>query len=220
MQFDNGIRNLIMTQGQDGEELFEIFNHAETYGGQKFINKYLSNLAKQKPKAYEYSRAILAALMNWIGGIVKGMIQHRVDNGLDVWRNLYHKYVSLAEDLQNSSIQELMGPKRVAENDIDQLFAHIERIRDLYIKAGTDINDILDKLIRAAVLRNLFDSIFKLHAMELKKADNIEEMHSIFNTYQFDHSIGLPRGAVWTRSIHYRNGYGEGGWRVTGHTCS
>ena len=194
MPFNNGIRNFIMTQGQDGEELLEILNHVETYGGEKFTNKYLHNLSKQKPKAYEYSRAIMAALMNWTGGIAKGLIKHGVDNGLDAWRKLYHKYVPLAEDLHNILIQELMGLKRIVENDIDQVFADIERIRDLYAKAGTDDNDISDKWIRAAVLRNLPDSIFKLHAMELKKADNIEEMHSIINAYQFDHSTGLPRG--------------------------
>ena len=132
--------------------------------------------------------------MNWTSGVAQGLIKHGVDNGLDAWRKLYHKYVPLAEDLQNLLIQELMSLKIVTEADVDQLFADIERIRDLYTKAGTDEDDLSDRWIRAAVLRNLPDSILKLHAVELKKADSIEEMQSIINTYQFDHKTGLPRG--------------------------
>ena len=64
MPFNNGLRNLIMTQCQDGEELLEILRHVESYGGDKFINKYLNNLAKQRLKAYEFGRVIMAALMN------------------------------------------------------------------------------------------------------------------------------------------------------------
>lgn len=105
MQFNNLIRKLIFTQGKEGEDLLDVLDHVESFGGEKFTNAYLNNLHKQRPKVYEYSRAIRAALMNWIGGIAKGLIKHWVDNGLDAWRKLSHKYVPLAEDLQNFLIQ-------------------------------------------------------------------------------------------------------------------
>lgn len=132
--------------------------------------------------------------MNWIGGIAKGLVKHGVDNGLDAWRKLYHKYVLLAGDLQNLSIQESMSLKTATEREIDKLFNDVECIRDSYIKAGTDTEDLSERWIRAAVLRNLPDPILKIHAVDLKKAESIEEMQSIINTYQFDHKTSLPRG--------------------------
>ena len=68
------------------------------------------------------------------------------------------------------------------------------RIRDLDTKTGAATEDISERWIRAAVMRNLPDSVLKIHAVELKKAESVEEMHSIINTYQFDHKTGLPRG--------------------------
>lgn len=52
-----------------------------------------------KPKAEEFNRAVDAALLNWISGIAKGLVQHNVANGLDAWRKLYHRYIPLASDL-------------------------------------------------------------------------------------------------------------------------
>ena len=194
MPFNNAIRNLILTQGQDGEELIEALDLVESSPGEKIISNYLDNLFKLRPKVYEYSREVKAASMNWIGGVAKGLVRHGVENGPDAWRKLYHKYVPLAEDLQNLLIQELMSFKTATESEVDSLFTDIERIRDLYIKAGTDEANLSDRWIRAAVLRNLFDSVLKLHAVELKKTDSIEEMQSVINTYQFDHKTRLPRG--------------------------
>lgn len=164
MAFNNAIRNLILTQGHDGEELLDVLDHIESFGGEKLTNNYLANRSKQRHKVYEYSRVIKVALMNWTSGVAKGLIKHGVDNGLDAWRKLYYKYVPLAEDLQNLLIQELMNVQIVTEADVDQIFVDIERIRDLYTKAGTDEDDSSDRWIRAAVLRKLQDFILKLHA--------------------------------------------------------
>ena len=61
----------------------------------------LDDLARQRLKIYEYSRVIKVAFMHWTGGAAKGLIQHDVDNGLDVWRKLCHRHVPLADDLRN-----------------------------------------------------------------------------------------------------------------------
>lgn len=71
--FNNAISNVVMTQGEDGEELFDSFDHIESYGGEGFINDYLENASLQRPKAYEYSRAINVALMILSGGTKKAL---------------------------------------------------------------------------------------------------------------------------------------------------
>ena len=77
------------------------------------------------PKAPEYDRAIRAALFNQINGIAKGLVQHNVANGLDVWRKLYHRYIPLASDLQDIFIREVYDLKPVSETDIDRLFDEV-----------------------------------------------------------------------------------------------
>ena len=159
MPFNNAIRDLILTQEQDGEELIEILELVESFGGEKIINNYLDNLFKLRPKVYEYSRAVKAALMNWIGGVAKGLVKHGVEHGLDAWRKLYHKYVLLAEDLQNLLIQDFMSLKTVIESEVFNVLTDVERTRDLYIKASADEDNLSDRWIRAAALRNPFDFI-------------------------------------------------------------
>ena len=56
--------------------------------------------------------------------------------GLDAWRKLYYRYVPLAEDLQNILIRELIALKPVTEQEVDNLFADVERITELYVRAG------------------------------------------------------------------------------------
>ena len=73
----------------------------------------------QRPKIYEYDRAIKAALLNWTSGIVNNMIKFNVEGAFDAWRELYNRYIPLAEDMQNIFIRELMSLKQVIENNID-----------------------------------------------------------------------------------------------------
>ena len=42
MPFNNAIRNLILTQGHDGEELLEVLDHIESFGGESLqINTWI-----------------------------------------------------------------------------------------------------------------------------------------------------------------------------------
>ena len=75
--FSSGIRNLILTQGDDGEELLEIFWHMYIHGGGRFANKYIDRLAKQRHKVYDYSRANMAASMIRTGGVANGINKAR-----------------------------------------------------------------------------------------------------------------------------------------------
>ena len=124
--------------GQDGEELFIILDEMEQFGNTKVEKIRLNNLSEECPKVYEYDRAIKAALLNWTSGVAQGLVKHRVEGGMDAWRKLYHKYMPLADDLQSILIRQLMSIKPVTENDMDLLFEGIERIRDLYIKVGSN----------------------------------------------------------------------------------
>ena len=80
------------------------------------------------------------------------MVKYSVNNGFDAWRKLYHRYVPMAEDLQNILIQELMCLKSVGENEVDSLFNEIERITGLYVKTGTT-DELPEKWIRAAIMK-------------------------------------------------------------------
>ena len=145
------------------------------------------------PKVAEFETAIKAALLNWTSGVVNNMIKYGVLNGFDVWRTLHHKYVLLAEDLQNILNQELMAFKHVSENEIDTLFNEIDRITDFYVKAGF-AGELSDKWIRAAILKNIPEKKAIALALGLRKIDTPDEIQNIINIYTHDHRIGLPRG--------------------------
>lgn len=113
----------------------------ETYGDTKFTNIKLKALSEVNPKAYEYSRPIQAALLNWTDGAAQGMVEHGCDNGLDAWRRFYHRYIPGAEDLQNLLLKELMNLKPVIEGNIHSLFMEIKRIMEWYIKADRGIHE-------------------------------------------------------------------------------
>lgn len=55
MPVNNAVRNVTLTQGQDGEELLEVLDIVESFGDEKFSNKYIGNVFKQRPKVYENS---------------------------------------------------------------------------------------------------------------------------------------------------------------------
>ena len=87
-----------------------------------------------------------------------------------------------------------MPLKPVNEQDVDNLFAEVERIIELYIKAGTDTDAIQEKWIKVAIMQNLPDRLITNLPLQLKNADSVEEMHSIITIYLHDHKTGFPRG--------------------------
>ena len=193
LPFNNAIRRLILAQGADGDVLLTILDKVEKMGGATFTNEVLAELTTKYPKAGEWNRAIQAALLNWTNGIAKGLVQHNVHNGFDAWRKLYNRYIPLASDLQDLLIRELYDLKPVTESEIDGLFDEIARIKDLYIKAGPS-DDLSDRWIKSAVLRNLLKDLVKNLAFELKKADTIEDIQSLITIYLHDPLTGLARG--------------------------
>ena len=152
--FNEVIRKLILTQGGDGEELLGILDYVETYGDDKFTNAHLKALPDVYPRAYEYARAVNAALLNWTGGAVEGLVEHGCENGMDAWRRRYSRYIPGAEDLQHLLVEELMLLKPVNENEVDALFSEVERITEWYIKIDSKGEAMNAKWVRAAL--NLF----------------------------------------------------------------
>ena len=106
-----------------------------------------------------------------------------VQCGFDAWRRLYNKYVPLAEDLQNILIRQLMSLKPVSEGEVDQLFDEVERIRELYIKAGSVDEPMCERWLRAAILQHLPDKIVQSNTIALKEAADTEELQNIVNIH-------------------------------------
>ena len=193
LPLNNAVRSLILVQGADGEVLLRILDKIEARGATKFTSAELQAMITKYPKVAEFDVAIKAALLNWTTGIANNMIEYGVNNGLDAWRKLYHRYVPLADDLRNILIQELMSLKHVSETEIDTLFNEIERIIDLYSKTGP-ADDLSDKWIRAAIMRNIPEKRATTISMELKRATTTDEMQSVINVYMHDSRTGIPRG--------------------------
>ena len=193
LPFNNALRRLILLQGKDGEQLLDILDEVEQCGGDKFTKQDLQELSIRCPKIYQYDRAIKLALLNYIIGMAHGRVKYGVECGLDAWRKLYHRYVPLAEDLQNILIRELIALKPLAETEVDNLFAEVERITELYMRAG-ETNPMQDKWVKAAVLQNLPDRIVTQLSLQLKAADIVEAMQSLVNIYLHDHKTGFPKG--------------------------
>ena len=122
------------------------------------------------------------------------MVEYGIENGLDAWRKLYHHYMPLADDLQQLLIQELYALSPVTESTIDTLFNNVERITELYTRHGAAEDQISDKWIKAAVMRNLPKQIPKDLAIQLKDAKTTGEVRHIVNIYMHDYQTGMPRG--------------------------
>ena len=193
LPFNNAIRRLTLAQGVDGEELLHILDKVEKMGGNTFTNELLKDLITVKPKAEEFNKAVNAALLSWTSGIAQGLVQHNVANGLDAWMKIYHRYIPLASDLQDILIRELYDLKLVTEGEIDSFFDDVARINEFCIKAGPS-DDLSDRRIKSAVLRNLPTELVKHMAFELKKADSIEDIQSLITIYLHDPITGLVRG--------------------------
>ena len=71
--------------------------------------------------------------------------------------------------------------------------AEIDRIREQYLKICSTEGPMNDKWVRAAILQNLPDKVVQTLAVELKRAESVEDIYSIISTYTYDHKIGLPR---------------------------
>ena len=76
---------------------------------------------------------------------------------------------------------------------MDSLFGEVERIIELYVKAG-ESDQLQEKWVKAALLQNLPDKIVTNLSLQLKQAKTIEEMQSLVNVYLHDHKTGMPRG--------------------------
>ena len=167
-------------QGKDGEELLDILDDVEQFGDDKVTKQDLRELANKYPKVYQYDRAVRFALLNYTTGVAHARIKYGVEGGRDAWRKLYNRYVPLADDLQNILIRELIAVKQVAETEVDNLFSEVERIIELYIKAGE--SDVLqDKWVKAVILQNFLDKLVTTLSMQLRHAKTVEEMQSIVN---------------------------------------
>ena len=193
MKFNNQIGRLVLAMGREGEQVVSIFDTVEKLGNKKYTSSDLARFIKDLPEAMEYDRSVKAALLNWTPGIAQGLVEHGTECGFDAWRKLYNRYVPLAHGMQTILLRQLMSIKPVAETDMDGLFVEIERIREQYIKVGSK-DAMSEKWIKAAILQDLPEKVVQTLAVELKKAQSVEEIYSTINTYIFDRKIGMPRG--------------------------
>ena len=76
---------------------------------------------------------------------------------------------------------------------MDNLFADVERITELYVRAG-ETDTLQEKLIKATIMQNWPDKIVTNLSFQLKTAKTIGEMQSLVNINLHDHKIGLPKG--------------------------
>ena len=190
------IRKLIEAQGKNGLVLLKIFDYVETDGAKPFTNAKLDVLVQQYPRAAECNVAIQNVLENYTSDIAEGMVRFGVCNGFDAWRRVYHHYIPLSRDLQQILIQELYDRRPVGESEIDKFFNDIQRISELYSRAGSE--NIPEQWLVAAVKRHLLIKESTELSMELRKLNTVDEVQNAINIYRHDHRIGLPRGVPGT----------------------
>ena len=60
-----------------------------------------------------------STLLNYSAGVVDDVVEHRVENGFDVWwRPIYH-HIFLARGLHTIMLQDRYDLKHVTEGDVD-----------------------------------------------------------------------------------------------------
>ena len=183
LPFHKSIGRFIYNQGEDGELLLELLIEIEKWGGNTFHNEQVKELSRQCLKAAEYNRAIMSALLNYIAGVAKGMVEYGGENGFDAWRRFYNHCRPFAEDLQQILTQELYTPSPVIDNNIDNLFNQEERITELYTKTGRPDDAISEQWIKVAVLRNLPKQVTKDLAMQFRDTKTVNDVRNIVNLY-------------------------------------
>ena len=191
--FNKALGKSIMAQRCDGDGFLKFLDHVEIYGDTKFTNVNLRALYDVYPKAYEYARAIYAALLNWIGGAAQGVVEHGCDNGFDAWRRLCNRYIPGVDDLQNLFMEELMLLLPVSEQEIDGFFTEVERIMEWHTKTDVNGQSMNAKWVRAALVKNLFKIITQHLAIELRKVQTIDAVYNLVMVYLHDHNTVLPR---------------------------
>ena len=194
LQFYKSMRRLIHSQDEDGEMLLKLLDEIENKWFTVFIHEQVKDEIGQCPIVAQFNRAILTALLNYTAGIVRGMIEYGIENGLDAWRKLYHRYMPLADDLQQLLIQEFYALTFVTESTIDTLFNKVERITEPYTRHGAAEDQISDEWIKAAVMRNLPKQITYDLVIQLKDVRTTGEVRHIINIYMHGYQTGMPRG--------------------------
>ena len=200
-QFYTSMRRLIYSQGEDDEVLLNMLTEIEKKAAMVFTNEQLKAEVQQYPKVSQFNRAIFTALLSYTAGIARGMVEYGVENGLDAWRRFYHHYMPLADDLQQLLIQELYALTPVTESNVDTLFNKVERIFELYTRHGVAEDQLSDKWIKAALMRNSPKQITKDLVIQLKDAKTTGEVRHLVNVYMHDYQIGMPRGANGTNAL-------------------
>ena len=104
----------------------------------------------------------------------------------------------LAEGMQNLRLRELIAIRPVGEANIDDLFQEVERIRELYARAGSHDVAVLEKWVAAAIQQNLPDSVTTILSNELRQVTAVDYLQNIVITHLHDYRIGLPRGHAGT----------------------
>ena len=119
----------------------------DVMGSNTFTIENLQAITNKYPPKQVSLTALRSALLIWATGTANSITRHSVCNGFDAWTTLYNRYVPLAQDIQHVSICELMSATPAQGNDIDPLVNGIDRITDLYVKAGP-ADDLSDKFQR------------------------------------------------------------------------
>ena len=83
--------------------------------------------------------------------------------------------------------------KPVSEQEVDSLFAEVERNMEWYIETDAKGESMITELVRAALVKNLHESITQNLAIELRKEQTIDAVYKRVTVYLHDHTIGLPR---------------------------
>ena len=88
--------------------------------------------------------------------------------------------------------------KLVNGNEMDSLFDEVERIKELYIKAGSKEGPMCEKWLKAAIMQNLPEKVVQTLAMDLKRANTVEDIQYRKHIY-----IRLQNwNATWTDKHH------------------
>ena len=81
--------------------------------------------------------------------------------------------------------------KPVAENNVDDLFLGVERIRGLYVKVGAIEEGMCEKWVVVAALQNLPGATTKHLSITLSQAKSVEDIQNIVVIQLHDYKMGL-----------------------------
>ena len=124
-------KDYIKARDRSGRLLVSVIEFAEGLGDTPVTDSVLVRVGLDEDVVKQLEYGFYMFINNYIAGHVKEVVQHGVDNDIDVWRKLYKDQLSLVDGKRNIFMTEFMKlDESVNVSGLRHITAEVQRIFD------------------------------------------------------------------------------------------